>query len=178
MKKSIWAVFAAMLVLTGHALAGNFTEKQLDGFIQTMKDMDGLDEKYPDIEMDMFGDETPDTSKFVNSDGKMILFNTLVDYVEQNDALKSDMSQIVKSNGFKSLNQWAEVGNGIFGAYMALQFEETDMSGMEQMTPEMMAQLPPQAQAMFKMIDATKNVPAEDKELMRSRQDAFDAAMN
>lgn len=78
---------------------------------------------------------------------------------------------IVKQHGFSSQDEWAGVGDAVMISYMAIKAEETapgyDSDMGTELTPEIMAQLPPESRAQvektMKMMKALRSAPAENK---------------
>ncbi len=84
------------------------------------------------------------------------------------------MERIADKHGFDSVETWANVGDRVMAAFMAIEVEkmpEDTRKMAENMTPEMLNALPVNVRARIQgtiaMLEMTKKVSAEDLALMR-----------
>jgi hypothetical protein len=86
----------------------------------------------------------------------------------------AQLGTLVAKHGFSSQEDWAETGNSVMKAYMAIKMEGEGgkaAAAMQAMSPEMLDKLPPQARAQIeaskKLMASAAAVPASDKDAMR-----------
>jgi len=89
----------------------------------------------------------------------------------QQPADYAKVGELIAPHGFSSTALWAEIADKVMAAYFALSMEgQGGMPQMGQMTPEMLAMMPPEVRAQFEgaqsMQKAIQSVPAEDKQLV------------
>lgn len=89
-------------------------------------------------------------------------------YPDDYDALED----VIEEYDFDSPEEWAEVGDAVMKAYVAINMEGTPAPvDMANMNPEMMAMLPPAAKAQMQqasaMMKTMRNAPEEDKAIIR-----------
>ena len=105
--------------------------------------------------------------------------------VEEHPEDYAKLGEIVSKYGFESQNDWAETGDAVMLAYMNIQQGQNKMNIRQEMqaqlTPEMMAMMPPSAKAQIDkalaMADAINDVPQGNIDIVRSHRDALEAAM-
>jgi hypothetical protein len=93
----------------------------------------------------------------------------------------AQLAGIVGKHGFSSAESWADTGNEVIKSYMALKMENMGPAAtamMQNMSPDMLAKLPPEARAQVekskKMMDEAAAVPAAEKEAMRPHMSEFE----
>lgn len=82
-----------------------------------------------------------------------------------------EIASMVDGYGFSSPEAWADIGDRVALAFMATQMNEADMAQIDNITPEMMEQMPeqmrPQMEMMLAMVEAVRNTPQSDIEAVR-----------
>ncbi|RFB05284.1 hypothetical protein [Parvularcula marina] len=161
------AVLSAFAVLiTAQASAKNFTTADVENFIKVSEELKGLEDRYPDADLGVDTSDMKSFTQMIDENGNLKVYRRVLSDMPEGPARKEVVSAI-KSNGFSSTDEFAPKADAIIMTYLAIELGKQDMSGMDQMTPEMMAAMPPSVQAqmgpVIKMINAAKNVPAADK---------------
>lgn len=92
------------------------------------------------------------------------------------------LGSIVSTHGFSSVEEWASVGDSVMLTYIAMKMERENPEFSEmasQITPEMMAMMPPEAQAQMQqslmLMDAISDVPASNKQVVGPFMPQLDA---
>ncbi len=100
-------------------------------------------------------------------------------------AAYSEMETLITSFGFASPAKWGELSDKVLNAYMALKIEDENVNALamaEQMTPEMMEQIPPglreQMEASLKVMRQLNQVPVVHKEAVLPYLDQLDQWSN
>ena len=191
MLKHTLAALLASASLVSAAAAQSFTGQDVERFLDLANAMQEIGDKYPDDEMSMAlradleeagGQGLPG---LLDDEGRLAIFETIVEALEQpgEGPAEKDMRKAVKEAGFKSLPAFADKGDAMMMAFMALMFEEEGggaaMAEMADLDPSMMAMMPPQMReqidAMMKMAAAVDQVPAADIDTMRPYRARFEA---
>ena len=97
-----------------------------------------------------------------------------------------ELGEVVAKHGFKSQEEWATTGDNVMAAYISSKIDpeaEKKMAAAQaQMTPEMVAKMPPEAVARMKqgmaMMATLKKVPAENREAVAAHKEKLEAFMN
>ncbi len=113
-------------------------------------------------------------------------YRTYLDMMEEEHPEDyAKLGEIVAKYGFESQLEWAKTGDAVMLAYMNLQQDKNKMNIRQEMqaqlTPEMMAMMPPSAKAQIDkalaMADAINDVPQENVDIVRSHKAALEVAM-
>lgn len=174
------AVVAGFL-LSGLAQAAPLTDDQIRSFINSMDDTEKLGDEYPELDRED-DDPAEDITRPLTSS-----LHELDDHPEA----RGKLEDIVQDHGFDSIREWADVGDRIFVAMMALDFQEMPKEQREMMrntpAPDMSdemyanmgeaqkAAIQRMAQAMRGAMEAAENAPKEDVEAVRPFRDELDA---
>ncbi len=185
-KNSIRLIFiAAMLLGTSIISAGgaSLKDKEVGQFISTMEILEVRREEFksiPDNGPENLGD-------MIASDGSLMMFREVVKDVEQYPVEAKKLLDIVKNEGFKSIEDWGETGDKVMQVYMGIQMDTQEgeahlmIEGMQQMTPEMMAMMPEGmrkvVEASLKVTEAAGNVSPADKAILEPHMARLEAAM-
>ncbi|MFL1484091.1 hypothetical protein [Marinobacter sp. LN3S78] len=102
------------LMLSGLAQAASLTEDQVQSFIDSMHDTEKLREEFPELDTEM-EPENHDMGRPISSS-----LSTLDDSPEARDRLE----EIVEDHGFDNIEQWADVGDRVFIATMAISIQD------------------------------------------------------
>lgn len=184
--------FAALLLLSGACLAlppasraGDMpvlTSETVGRFVGSMDDVRGLSEK-------MKGEGNAQAFKpAAFTDAALSAAPGFSPYADSVAALKDGspadykrLESAVSGHGFKSAADWAQTGDAVMLSYVALKTGEANpqgMAAMEQMTPEMMEMMPPQAKAQFEkareMMKAVQAVPPANREAVKPHASAIE----
>jgi hypothetical protein len=173
-----------IFVGTPAVAADNLTDQQIKNFIATMDDMRIMAE-----EMSAEGKD-----KFLNGKIQAMEGGEFTAYQQSAEVLKeelpedySQLQDMVKENGFSSVEDWAQIGDDVMAAYVTMQItpetrEKMDMMKQMQGNPEMMAQMPSEAQQALAqsqaMIKAIENVPAENVEAIKPYREEIKTALD
>ncbi|MEM9233374.1 MAG: hypothetical protein AAGA69_03950 [Pseudomonadota bacterium] len=178
------AVAAIFVLIVSPAMAGdNFSSKDVENFIGVMKDLDGFEDRYPDLDTQMGIDmESPDAlANIIDDNGNIAIFTNMMPKMPAGPARK-EATAAIKKNGFSSVDKFAGKADSIMAAFMAIEMEGQDMSMVNSMDDAMLASMPPQVQQQFgtikKMISAVGRVPASDVETLRPLLPQLKAAMD
>ncbi|MEX0617997.1 MAG: hypothetical protein WDZ76_10365 [Pseudohongiellaceae bacterium] len=162
--RSVFAALASILILP-IAAAQSLTTEQASNFIESLDEVNTYAESLdPAVRTGALDEE------FMPERGQPFApYSRAADYLRgEHDAVYDDMDNIVADHGFSSLELWAETGDRVAVAYMALEMEETDM---QQITPEMLDQVPPQMREQMEralaVFETIRDAPPEDVEVLR-----------
>ncbi|WP_031552377.1 hypothetical protein [Parvularcula oceani] len=183
MRHALLTTAGALAALTGPAFAQSFSGEDVQNFIVVMEEMETLSERYPDEDLsEGLGIEPGDMNAMISESGEMTIFSRIADSLDgSTDAQQAARSAILE-NGFDSLPDWGETSDAIMMAYLATEMDPDDMAGMDQVTPEMMAMMPPSAraqmEAVMRMMDAIKSVPQDDIDTLRPYRGQLEDALD
>lgn len=177
---------ALLFVLPGAAMAADpLTKAEVDQFINAAEKMQGLEDKYPDADIDFDIDDQDMTEAFdmmFAEDGSIQIMRSMMNRLKDQPGVGAEMTSIVKGAGFKNLEQFGDVGDRLILAVGRLEMSNSDLAEMEQvanMSPQEMAFLPanmrPMVERMGKFSKALQSVPASDLELAREAKPRLDA---
>lgn len=175
------AVLTAFLIFaTAQAGAKNFSSSDVENFIKVAQQLEGIDERYPDADLGLNIDGPEGFAEFLDEDGSFAVFSKGLAKMPAGPA-RQEVSSTIKSNGFASMDSFASIADDIMMAYVAIEMEGQDMSAMNQMTPAMLASMPPAVQEQMKTIkllmSAVQKVPAEDVATLKPLKGKLDKAM-
>ena len=110
-------------------------------------------------------------------------YEQAVGYLEnQYPAVYEDLGEIVSEYNFDTLQDWAETGDRVAIAFIALQMEDADTSAMDKMTPEMLEQVPaqmrPQIEMVMAMLETIESAPPENIDAIRPLMDRLEQYLN
>lgn len=165
------------LMFSGLTQAASLTEDQVQSFIDSMHDTEKLREEFPELDTEM-EPENQDMSRPISSS-----LSTLDDVPEARDRLE----EIVEDHGFDNIEQWADIGDRVFIATMAISIQ--DMPPEQRKMVESMANpdIDPEAHEatqrgmnemaskMREMLAAADHASPEDIETVRPHVDQFRA---
>lgn len=161
---SSFFVFAA-----AQAAAGNFTPQDVKNFIKVSEQLDGLEDRYPDADLGINTNDPSAFSQMIDENGNLIAYQRIMKNMPEGPA-RQEVITAIKGNGFPSTDKFTKIADSIIMAYMSIELGKQDMNGMDQMTPEMLAMMPPSVQEqmgpVIKLMSAAKNVPQEDKDTL------------
>jgi len=96
-------------------------------------------------------------------DGELRLYSVPLERVrEEAPSAYGQIDKEARTCGMGSAEALGKVGDKVIAAYIASQITPAMRAQMNQLTPEMMAMMPPQAKQSFAMVNALENVPAEN----------------
>lgn len=97
-------------------------------------------------------------------DGKLKMFSMPMARLKQmKPDIYADFDGMAKSCGMNSVKNFADIGDKVMAAYMARNMPPEATAQLAQLTPEMMAMMPPAARQGFAMMEVLENVPEADK---------------
>lgn len=170
------AAFALGFLLTlssgiAGAAAENLTTVQTQHFIDAMSEISTLSE---DMRKSGHDKEIEKEIQAQAGDGTFSpLMKGMPIMHEKFPADYQALTGIVTKHGFSSPEDWASVGDRVMLSYMSIKNDANPQMAavVNQMTPEQMKAMPPEAQAQFQqarlMIKAASAVPAADKDTVR-----------
>lgn len=151
---AVVALFA--LVLAMPAAAGDLTDARIKGFVESLSALDQMAERYDDLdELEDIGEETQDATQ----DGEFNPMSMAVREMRGHE-IHDEFTAIVRDHGFSSAEDWADAGDRIVRAMMAI---EMDRQGHGDMRTEM-------EQAMREM-EQNPNITDEQREQMRRQME-------
>lgn len=181
LKRTTAFISAIFILFAAQAAAGNFTSADVENFIKVSDEMQGLEGKYPEVEVqikqDMMGPNG--LNNLLDENGNFAVFKRTMARLPAGEA-RNEVTGIVKGNGFSSLDSFAGKADHIMMAYMALNMDGQDMGAMAQMDDATLAMMPPSVQAQMKavkkMVTAVQNVPQGDRDTLRPLMAKLDAS--
>jgi len=185
MTRFLAALAAFVLVVVPAAAVDKvkpLTESEIDNFISAMPATQEVGEKMQaeGVEIDWVDQMAPKAGEEFRPYSK-----SLSVLKEEQPARVKELSSAVKPHGFSSAEDWAETGDKAMKAYIAVTMERENPQGFQmpaEMTPEMLAMVPPQMRAQIEaamaMMAAVEATPEPDRVAMRKKYDSFDAAID
>lgn len=169
-----------------NARAENLSDSTIQAFIATMQDTRTLQEKYENTD----GWPDPNSEDMDSMPDMSRLFSDGVERMEGTPAY-NEFGNMVEKRGFDSLEDWASVGDRVFGAMVAIEMKGENPGAQGELAeamaeiennPDMSAQQKAQMRSMMgaamgvtKMAD---NVPAADIEAVRPHMEALETSMD
>lgn len=182
-------IFAAILAPSGFAQA--FTPEDVDQFAATLEDLQDTSAasevtaelpSMPEPSAMMMGGaiELPDLP--VDEEGRLALLRDSMGDAPMSSPEMTEALGVIQANGYSDMMEYATEGDYILAAYMALNMEGEDLSGMDmsqldQLPPAMKARLEPTINWLTNMIAVIEAVPEEDVAVVRSKRAVLEAAM-
>lgn len=161
------------LLLSGLAQADPLTDDRIQSFIDSLSDTKKLGEEYPDLERENDGPPKDMTRPLSSS----------LEERERHPEAEAKLEDLVQDHGFESVREWAETGDRIYVAMIAIGIREMPAEQREMMrnTPEldlsegMYANMPEAQKAKLKQtadsmrgaLEAADNAPEADIEAVR-----------
>ncbi|MDX1599457.1 hypothetical protein [uncultured Marinobacter sp.] len=157
---SLCLVLALTLLLTTSPLAADsLTNEKVRAFINTLQEAETLEDDFDQLNEQMQGSRNPSDMPDFSS-----IFSDSVNQMRGHEAYNR-MEDIVKNNGFDSMEDWGATGDRVFQAWMAIEMEDQH----PQMAREMAAAMDE--------INNNPNLSEAQKEQMRSMMGGATAAM-
>jgi hypothetical protein len=179
-------VLLPLILLLGMAHAADpLTKDQVEGFLAVAEDMQAMDEKYPDVEID-FTEAEQDPMGFMQTmfseDGELQLMDVLMNKIKEHPEVRRDLEGSVKENGFRSLDDFATTGDRVLLTSIRMEMSKSDLQGLKQsanLPKEQLAMVPanmrPMLERMSMFAKAVESVPEGDVALVRQYRDRFEA---
>ncbi|NRA29361.1 MAG: hypothetical protein HRU11_03790 [Parvularculaceae bacterium] len=183
------SIFIILAFLPGLAFAADpLTRAEVENFVKASEKLEELSGKYPELEEEFDNYDMDDAMKMMDqmfaSDGSFQMFSVVMKKVSDHPKAKGDVMRIVKSNGFKSTDHFAKVGDRIMAAEMASEMSKDDLEQMRmlaQMPESQLNMIPGPMRAMAqiapKIAAVVESVPASDKKLVKELK-PFDSFQN
>lgn len=178
--KQFIILVAGLIIAFGAAAAGDapLTEDQAKRFVNTLPALEALREKM----------ETEGKAQSLEIASKPRSGEPFKPYTHAVAALKqrypvdhARLTGAVKQQGFTAA-QWAQTGDQVMIAYLALRMQEDDprtIEMMEGMDASMMSMMPPEMRSRlegaFALMEVVKNAPESDKKAVASVKNDLDA---
>ena len=176
-------VLAALTMFWGIAYAAEpLTAADVERFIAVGNTLESLDETYPDIDIDIPNDNPQQLLEtLINEEGDLNLFTVISQELAAHPDAGEDFQKVLRDKGFSSSQEFGKLGDRITTTMFALNFSETDLQDLRQigdLPSNVLAQLPPEMQAMMKrarlFATSIDEVSASDKEVLRPYQDQIE----
>ncbi len=158
------------------AYAEPLTPAKIEKFVSSVEELRKHESDFPKTTATIASGRTMDSlSKMIDSDGNFILYQSMVKNLSSYPEEATQLRGIIKKAGFKDEHEWAKTGDAVILAYGSTQLSAKDRKemsdGMAEITPEMMAMMPAETQAMMKSAMAASkamaSVPPEDVEAIK-----------
>ncbi len=160
-------VVALIVIAVPAMAAGDLTAKTAKQFVDSLPDINAMAE-----EMRANG-----KADILNAKTQPVPGEKFEPYTKAVSALKGEfpddykkLNGITKSNGFSSPEAWADTGDDVMMAYMATQVNMPAGAAMPNISPEMMAKMPPEAVAKMKqsmaVMETISSVPQAHKDIV------------
>lgn len=172
------ALFTALIVLFPalNTNAAALTAKAAESFVASMDDVNTLAKRMED----------EGKTKMFDVKNEPVPGEKFKPYSTSLPVLKSEypaeykeLENIVQKHGFKSPETWAETGDEVMMAYAASKVNIPAAAQMPQLSPEMIAQMPPDAQAAMKQglaaMETMRDVPQAHKDIIAPLTPKIDA---
>jgi len=156
-----------------NTFAQELTDKTVRSFVEVMESMEPLTEKHKaflDELEEQESDEEPEFSALMSSGIEDI----------KGHPVYEDLEDLVQEHGFSSVEAWAQTGDQVMEAWMALEMENQPAGMMEQMqasmeqienaphlTPEQKAELKAMMQGSLKGFESLDKVPESSKAVVK-----------
>jgi hypothetical protein len=179
----IAAASAFVLLIAGASAAEQtpLTENQAKRFVASLDSVDAMHER---LEAEGKIDNLKIATKPKSGEAFKPYSKAVTALKDKYPADHARLAKIVKTHGF-SAKDWADAGDRVMIAYMALKMQEEDprtMQMMETMDKSMLDMVPPEMRAQlestFAMMEAVKNVSEADKRAVAPVKAALDAYMD
>lgn len=132
---TVTALFALFLAFP--AVAGDLTDDRIKGFVESLTELDELAERYDDLdELEDIGEESRDAAEGGD-------FNPMSMAVREmrGHEIYDDFTSIVKKHGFSDAEDWADAGDRIVRAMMAIEMERQGHGDMRAEMEEAMREM-------------------------------------
>lgn len=151
--------FIGLLALSTLVLAQGLSDREIKNFISSMEELQTMEEEFAAMEEELaaedMGADDIDFSRMMSSS---------ISRMEGTEAY-SRLEDVVEDHGFDGAEEWAQVGDRVFQAMMAIE--------MSDQAPEMQAQM----RQSMEQIENNPNMTAEQKEQMRQMMGAAMSSM-
>lgn len=192
MLRTMIATTALTIMLAPGAFAQAFTPADVDQFAETISELREQDvgssikaemPDMPDPSSMMMGGPIELPELPVDDEGRLAMMREMV---EDAPMAEPDMVQamaIIKSHGYADLTEYATEADYIMAAYLAMNMDDTDLSGMDMsqlnmLPPAMKARIEPSLNWMKDMMAVVNAVPESEVAIVESKADVLEAAMN
>ncbi|MEO1043776.1 MAG: hypothetical protein AAFX52_15955 [Pseudomonadota bacterium] len=168
-----WSFAAAAEPLT----AGN-----IERFIAVGETLEALDERYPDIDIDM-PEENPQEllETLIDDKGQLHLFAVISKELAAHPQAGGDFQKAVRDEGFSSTSEFGHLGDRITTTMFALNFSKSDLESLRQignLPEEVRSALPKDVRDMMQraqlFAESIDEVSEADKEILRPYQDKIE----
>lgn len=157
-----------LVLLAPLALAQSLTTDRARDFVNSLDDVEAYTES-----LDPAISESAFEAQMMPGAGEPFApYTRAMAYLQDNHPdIHQEVASMVDGHGFNSPEAWADVGDRVALAFVATQMSEADMAQIDNITPEMMEQMPermrPQMEMMMTMVEAVRNTPESDIEAVR-----------
>ncbi|MEM7739377.1 MAG: hypothetical protein AAF225_01075 [Pseudomonadota bacterium] len=174
-------LFVSALVFAGSvaSAAEPLTAHNIERFIAVGETLEALDERYPDIDIDMPEDNPQELLEtLIDDQGQLHLFAVISNELAQHPQAGGDFQKAVRDEGFSSTSEFGHLGDRITTTMFALNFSESDLADLRQignLPSDILSALPQDVQDLMRraqlFAEAIDDVPETDKEALRPYQD-------
>lgn len=157
--------FLPLLLVTSFAWAQSLSTDKVSTFIDSLDPVTRYAERLDEDVRDGL-----EVSNILPEPGEPLRpYTRSLEYIrEAHGDVYAAMGDIVDDHGFANLEEWADTGDRVMVAWLALQMEGTEIGAV---SPEMLDQVPaqmrPQIERMLAMMEAVRNAPPGDIEVVR-----------
>ena len=182
------AFFSFLIFVAAPAFAADLTTDEVDRFVDTLVAINDLDERYPDVDVELGLDENSfgnpagmkeAFAKIITPEGKVVLVDSIIAAVNTNPQAAAEFRSAIEANGFENPLAFASVGNRLLLAAARNEMSDEDLAQMQQITSIPAEALPPAFQQVIPFIEAfgvaLTNVSQSDIEQARRVQPRLDA---
>lgn len=151
-----------MLLFAATSYADSLSNNTITGFISSLHELSTLEDEFEALTDDL--DNSDEFNENVEMpDFKHVLSGALAEMKDQ--SVYAKLNKVVKSHGFSNTDQWAQAGDRIFHAWMALE--------MESQNPEMNQEM----KKALAQLDHNPDIPAAQKEQIKAMMGAVSSSM-
>lgn len=157
--------------------ADTLTRDEVQSFKSVTQTLEGLSERYPDLEADLSpdpGEAMQMMSRMIGDDGKVRMFSMLMERVLEHPQFADEVRRAVGAAGFSSMASFTDIGNRVVAAMMRSETgpeELRQMASMGAMPESQLKMMPEGVREMARfgplLARAMEDVPQEDVALVR-----------
>lgn len=173
-----------LLAMIGIAHAGEPLKRaEVENFIKAAADVRALEEKYPDVDVDLdIDDQDPMNAlgTLIDEDGQLRLMQRMFTEMSGNEPLAKDVERISRSSGFDGTMDFARIGDQIIIAAIRSEMSPSDLKELSnaEVSEAQLAMIPKEMRGMIEkallLRNAVENVPESDVTLVREYRDQLE----
>ncbi|MFA5627428.1 MAG: hypothetical protein WCX90_10730 [Thiohalomonadaceae bacterium] len=173
----------AMLLFAANSYADTLSDRTITSFISSLDELNAMEDEFDTLDMDL---EADNDDELAMPDFAHVISGGLKDMKGHSDYDK--LAKVVKRHGFRNPEQWAQTGDRIFHAWMALEMDTQSAEVSQEMkkalveldnNPDMTPAQKEQMKAMMGGVMSTMkqaiNAPKADMNSVRPHMNALRA---